>query len=52
MGYGQGYRYAHDYQDATVEQQHLPDQLQTRHFYEPTDRDKPLQDKKDPDARR
>ncbi len=49
MGYGQGYRYAHDYQDATVEQQHLPDQLQTRHFYEPTERDKPLKEKKDPD---
>jgi putative ATPase len=48
MGYGQGYRYAHDYQDATVDQQHLPDQLQTRHFYEPTERDKPLKEK-DPD---
>jgi putative ATPase len=50
MGYGRGYRYAHDYQDATVDQQHLPDQLQTRHFYEPTERDKPLKEKKDADT--
>jgi putative ATPase len=50
MGYGQGYRYAHDYQDASVEQQHLPDQLQTRRFYEPTERDKPTPNKKDPDT--
>ena len=40
MGYGRGYRYAHDYDGGTVEQQHLPDQLQGRRFYEPTDRDR------------
>jgi putative ATPase len=51
MGYGRGYLYAHDYQDATVEQQHLPDQLQTRRFYEPTERDRPAPHKKDPDTR-
>jgi putative ATPase len=40
MGYGRGYRYAHDYEEAKVEQQHLPDELKDRKFYEPTDRDK------------
>ena len=39
-GYGQGYRYAHDYEDAIApEQQHLPDALQGAVFYESTDRD-------------
>jgi putative ATPase len=37
MGYGKGYRYAHDYEDHVVEQQHLPDRLAGHHFYEPTD---------------
>jgi putative ATPase len=40
MGYGRGYRYAHDYEGATVEQQHLPDQLEGRRFYEPGPRDR------------
>jgi putative ATPase len=40
MGYGRGYRYAHDYEGGTVEQQHLPDKLEGRRFYEPTDRDR------------
>jgi putative ATPase len=40
MGYGRGYRYAHDYEGAKAEQQHLPDELKDRRFYEPTDRDK------------
>ena len=39
-GYGKGYQYAHDYDDAVVpDQQHLPDALQDAVFYEPTDRD-------------
>ena len=39
-GYGKGYRYAHDYEDAIApEQQHLPDALQGAVFYESTDRD-------------
>ena len=41
MGYGQGYKYAHDHEDATVEQQHLPDALRGRRLYEPTERDLP-----------
>jgi putative ATPase len=33
-GYGRGYRYAHDFEDHTVEQQHLPDALARQRFYE------------------
>ena len=40
MGYGRGYRYAHDYEEGKVDQQHLPDKLEGRRFYEPTDRDR------------
>jgi putative ATPase len=40
MGYGRGYRYAHDYPGGKVEQQHLPDQLQGRRFYEPSEQDR------------
>jgi putative ATPase len=39
MGYGTGYRYAHDFPGGRVEQQHLPDQLAGRRFYEPSDQD-------------
>jgi putative ATPase len=38
LGYGRGYKYAHDYPGARVEQQHLPDELLGRRFYAPTDR--------------
>jgi putative ATPase len=38
IGYGKGYKYAHDYEDAHVDQQHLPDELVGTRFYEPTDR--------------
>lgn len=38
IGYGKGYKYAHDYPDAEVEQQHLPDKLVGKRFYFPTDR--------------
>jgi len=40
MGYGRDYKYAHDYEGGTVEQQHLPDELKDAHFYEPSERDK------------
>ncbi len=40
MGYGKGYRYAHDFEGGEVEQQHLPDQLKERRFYEPNPRDR------------
>jgi putative ATPase len=38
LGYGAGYRYAHDYDNAVVEQQHLPEPLAGRAYYKPTDR--------------
>jgi putative ATPase len=38
LGYGEGYRYAHDYEDGLVAQQNLPDSLAGRIYYVPTDR--------------
>ncbi|MBV8170893.1 MAG: replication-associated recombination protein A [Candidatus Eremiobacteraeota bacterium] len=35
LGYGKDYQYAHDFPDAKVEQQHLPDELKDRTFFEP-----------------
>ena len=37
MGYGKGYKYAHDYPEHFVEQQNLPDSLQGKRFYTPSD---------------
>jgi putative ATPase len=37
LGFGTGYQYAHDYDDAVVEQQYLPDELAGHRYYEPTD---------------
>jgi putative ATPase len=38
LGYGRGYRYAHDYDEAIVRQQNLPENLVGRIYYRPTDR--------------
>ncbi len=38
LGYGRNYKYAHDYEDAVVAQHHLPERLQGRTFYDPTER--------------
>jgi len=35
LGYGAGYRYAHDEAGGIADQQHLPDELEGRRFYEP-----------------
>lgn len=35
QGFGAGYRYAHDYPGHHVEQQHLPDRLSGKRYYEP-----------------
>jgi len=35
LGYGEGYQYAHDFADAHVQQQHLPDGLEGSTFYTP-----------------
>ena len=37
-GYGKDYRYAHDYEDAYVEMNCLPDEISDASFYEPSDR--------------
>jgi putative ATPase len=37
MGYGKGYKYAHDHPGHFVEQQNLPDSLQGKHYYTPSD---------------
>ncbi len=33
LGYGKGYKYAHDYEDAKVEQEHLPESLRGRKYW-------------------
>jgi putative ATPase len=38
LGYGKGYRYAHDYDEGVIGQQNLPDSLAGRRYYQPTDR--------------
>ncbi len=38
LGYGRGYRYAHDAPDAQVEQEHLPEALRGRTYYHPVAR--------------
>ncbi|MCU0604467.1 MAG: replication-associated recombination protein A [Desulfobacterales bacterium] len=38
LGYGRGYRYAHDFREAYAPQDYLPDDLRGRVFYHPTDR--------------
>ncbi|MGH7933514.1 MAG: replication-associated recombination protein A [Candidatus Binataceae bacterium] len=38
LGYGEGYRYAHDYDDGVVDQAYRPDRLEGRSYYQPSDR--------------
>lgn len=38
VGYGAGYKYAHDYDDAVVAQQNLPEALAGKTYYAPTNR--------------
>ncbi len=38
LGYGEGYQYAHDAEDAKVDQEHLPETLRGRVYYRPTPR--------------
>jgi putative ATPase len=37
LGYGQGYKYAHDFPDHVVEQEHLPEELEGSRYYFPSD---------------
>ena len=36
LHYGEGYQYAHDYEDKLTTMQCLPDSLKDRHYYQPT----------------
>jgi putative ATPase len=47
LGYGQGYKYSHDYPEALTPQEYLPDALKGRAYYRPTDRgyEKTLQER-------
>lgn len=38
LGYGKGYKYAHDYKDGFVPQEHLPEELKKEMIYHPTER--------------
>jgi putative ATPase len=38
LGYGHGYQYAHDHEDALVDQERLPEPLVGRQYYRPTQR--------------
>jgi putative ATPase len=37
MGYGTGYRYAHDHEGGVVAQEHLPESLSGHRYYDPSD---------------
>ena len=38
LGYGRGYKYAHDFPQGYVQQPHLPPELEGKVYYEPTER--------------
>jgi putative ATPase len=38
LGYGKGYRYAHDYREGYTLQRYLPEDVESTSFYTPTDR--------------
>jgi putative ATPase len=40
MGYGKGYKYAHDFEGGVADQVHMPDKLKGRKVYRPGPRDK------------
>ena len=37
LNYGKEYKYAHDHENSFIDQQHLPDQLKNKVYYEPTE---------------
>jgi putative ATPase len=37
LGYGKGYKYAHNFPDSIVDQDHLPDELKGKRYYSPSD---------------
>ncbi len=38
FGYGDGYKYAHDFEDAVVDQEYFPERLKGREYYSPQNR--------------
>lgn len=38
LGYGKGYKYPHNYKDAFVEEDYLPERLKGRSYYKPSER--------------
>ncbi|HKV89501.1 MAG TPA: replication-associated recombination protein A [Candidatus Dormibacteraeota bacterium] len=40
MGYGRGYKYAHDFEGGVADQRHMPEKLQGRKVYTPNPRDR------------
>ena len=38
LGYGKGYKYAHDFKNAKITQEHLPKEIKNKKFYTPTER--------------
>src|ERR1700716_2414883 len=40
MGYGKGYKYAHDHEGGVADQVHMPEKLKSRKVYKPNPRDK------------
>jgi putative ATPase len=40
MGYGRGYKYAHDYEGGVADQAHMPEKLKGRKVYNPNPRDR------------
>jgi putative ATPase len=42
LGYGKGYKYAHEYEDAMTDQEYLPDELVDTVYYNPVQRGKEI----------
>ncbi len=49
LGYGDNYKYAHDFKENFAEQQHLPEQLKDKIYYDPTEngREKQIKERLD-----
>jgi putative ATPase len=45
LGYGKGYKYAHDFEGGLVGQNNLPEALLGRKYYDPTDRGREVKDR-------
>ena len=50
LGYGKGYRYAHDDPNGVKDQSHLPEKLVSRRYYRPTSSSSPADEEEDLDT--